>query len=299
MITYDPDWNLWRSFLAVLTTGSLSGAARSLRSTQPTVGRHIDELESRLKTPLFTRSQAGLEPTTVALQLAEHARTMAAAAAALVRVASGEAESTQGTIRITASEVVGAEVLPLVLGSFRDRYPETEIELVLSNETQDLLRREVDIAVRMVRPTQTGLVARKIGETTIGLHAHARYLATNSSPATMSDLDRHTVIGFDQDTVSIQALKALGLSVHRDAFAVRTDSDLAQLAMIRAGIGIGGCQVGIARRSSELVRVLSDDFAINLPVWIAMHEDLRAVRRMRAMFDHLVAELPALFEASP
>jgi DNA-binding transcriptional LysR family regulator len=292
----DPDWTLWRSFLAVSEEGSLSGAARALHLTQPTVGRHIDALEAALGTALFTRSQLGLAPTATAAELLPEARAMAATAAALVRVASGEAAEARGTVRITASEIVGAEFLPPMLGAFRDAHPAVEIELVLSNQTEDLLRRQADIAVRMVRPTQAALVARKIGHVTIGLHAHRRYLDAHGTPKTMAGLAGHTVIGFDTETPSIRSLKRQGLAIGRESFAFRTDSDLAQLAAIRAGVGIGGCQLGIARREPDLVRVLGREFSLDLDVWVVMHEDLRPVRRMRLMFDALADGLAAIVE---
>src|SRR5207249_934650 len=156
-----PDWDLYQSFLAVMTTGSLSGAARQLVIAQPTVGRHIEALEQALGgIALFTRSPGGLRPTETALALEPHARAMAVAAEALVRTASGEAEAIRGAVRVTASEVMGAEVLPPILTSFHEANPDVQIELVLSNRAEDLLRRESDIAVRMVRPTQEALLAR-------------------------------------------------------------------------------------------------------------------------------------------
>ncbi len=297
MSSREPDWNLWRTFLAVMAEGSLSGAARQLRIAQPTVGRHIDELESLLTTPLFTRSQVGLEPTGAARQLAPHAETMATTAATLLRIASGEAEQVRGTIRITASETIGGQVLPPILGRFRDAWPQTAIELVLSNDTQDLLRREVDIAVRMVQPSQSALVARKIGVTTIGLFAHPRYIAAHGTPESPADLPHHTWIGFDQETAGIRALRSMGLDVDRSTFAIRSDSDLAQLAAVRAGVGIGACQLGLAR-DPPLVRVLADAFSFDLGIWVAMHEDLKAIRRMRLMFDHLSRELGAYVATS-
>jgi DNA-binding transcriptional LysR family regulator len=297
MSSREPDWNLWRTFLAVMAEGSLSGAARQLRIAQPTVGRHIDELESLLTTSLFTRSQVGLEPTGAARQLAPHAETMATTAATLLRIASGEAEQVRGTIRITASETIGGQVLPPILGRFRDAWPQTAIELVLSNDTQDLLRREVDIAVRMVQPSQSALVARKIGMTTIGLFAHPRYIAAHGTPESPADLPHHTWIGFDQETAGIRALRSMGLDVDRSTFAIRSDSDLAQLAAVRAGVGIGACQLGLAR-DPPLVRVLADAFSFDLGIWVAMHEDLKAIRRMRLMFDHLSRELDAYVATS-
>src|SRR5271163_506215 len=159
----EPGWELFRSFLEVVRDGSLSAAARRLALTQPTVGRHIDALEAALGLSLFTRSPRGLTPTPAALALEPHVEAMAAAAAALGRAASGEAAADRGAVRVTASDVIGCEVLPPILAAFRARHPGVALELTLTNRTENLARRDADIAVRMVRPTQSGLVARRIG----------------------------------------------------------------------------------------------------------------------------------------
>jgi DNA-binding transcriptional LysR family regulator len=291
MTTRDPGWELYRSLLAVLQHGSLSAAARTLGVTQPTIGRHIVELEQALSVALFTRSPRGLIPTASAHALEPHAQAMALAAKALVRAASGEAGAVRGTIRITASEIIGAEVLPKILASFRERYPAVTIELVLSNRPEDLLRREVDIAVRMIRPTQSALVARHIGRVALGLFAQRSYLQTHGEPRDLDAVRRHPLIGFDRDPYGARLLSQHGIALTPDLFTLRTDNDLAQLAALRAGFGIGVCQLGIARREPNFVQVLPDAFGFDLEVWVAMHKDLRATRRMRLMFDHLAAEL--------
>jgi DNA-binding transcriptional LysR family regulator len=194
-------------------------------------------------------------------------------------------------VRIAASEIMGAEVLPSILTDFCARHPGVVVELSLSDRAEDLLRRDADIAVRMVRPKQGSLVARRIGSITVGLHAHRRYLHERGQPSNVTQLAQHVLIGFDRETTSIRALQRLGLKLRRDDFAFRTDSHLAQLAAIRAGFGIGICQTAIARRDSNLVRVLPNDFGFDLEVWIAMHEDLRATLPMRTIFDHLAAAL--------
>ena len=107
---------------------------------------------------------------------------MAAAAAALARAASGEAAADRGAVRVTASEIVGVEVLPPMLAAFHAAHPGIAIELALTNRTQDLARRDADIAVRMVRPTQEALVAKKLGRIGLGLHAHRRYLDKHGMP---------------------------------------------------------------------------------------------------------------------
>jgi DNA-binding transcriptional LysR family regulator len=289
-----PDWDLYRSFLAVLESGSLSGAARSLGIAQPTVGRHVEALEQALGgAALFTRSPGGLRPTEAAQALAPHARAMAAAAEALVRTASGEAAGVRGVIRVTASEIVGAEILPAILTDFREAYPEVAIELALSNRQEDLLRRDADIAVRMTRPTQNALTARRVGAVRIGFYAHRSYLRKHGTPRSMAELAGHTLIGYDRVQPPRDALAQIDVEVTRDLFALRTDSDLAQLAALRAGFGICGCQPAIARRDPNLAPVLSDQFGFDLETWVVMHEDLKSSRRMRLMFDHLVEGLKA------
>ena len=275
----EPGWELYRSFLAALRAGSLSGAARSLKLTQPTIGRHIDELEATLDTVLFTRSQHGLQPTDAAIEnWLRYAETMASSASALIRAASGNPQEIRGAVRLSASEVVGVEVLPPMLASLHEQHPRLALELVVSNQVRDLLRRDVDLAVRNVRPTQTGLVAKKIGDVTLGLHAHRRYLKSHGMPRTIDDLKDHALIGYDQETPAVRSLQAEGMRFSRAMFALRTDNDLAHLAAIRAGYGIGICQVPIGQRDANLIRLLPRHFVFSLEIWLVMHENLRTIR---------------------
>ncbi|TGX52603.1 LysR family transcriptional regulator [Sphingomonas gei] len=284
------DWERQRAFLAVISEGSLSAAARRIGVAQPTVRRRIEELETEIGTPLFTRSPSGLLPTAQAEALAEHVRAMALAAEAFVRSASAEAREIAGRVRITASDVVAIEVLPPILAALSRRYPALVIALSPSNRNEDVLRREADIAVRMVPPQQEALVAQRIGAIPLGMHAHADYLAARGTPRSLDEARGHVLIGVEHDTPALRMLQADGLPIGRDDFAFRSDSDLAQLAAIRAGIGIGFCQVPLAARDG-LVRLLPDAFAYDLETWVVCHEDLRNVARVRAVFDALVAGL--------
>jgi DNA-binding transcriptional LysR family regulator len=287
----DIGWELYRSFLAVLNEGSLSGAARALGVAQPTVGRHIAALEKSLGIALFTRSQIGLMATEAALSLRRYAESMQSTAAALERAAASQGKGVRGTVRITASDVIGVEVLPPIIARLRDQHPDLAVELVLTDRVQDLLRREADIAVRMLRPRQELLVARRIGQIELGLHAHKRYVARHGTPSNIADLAKHSLIGFDQTTAFVRsAAKALS-GWRREAFALRTNNNLAQLALIRSGAGIGVCQAAIARRDDSIMRVLPGQFSLALETWITMHEDLRNSPRCRVTFDALVKGL--------
>ena len=284
----EPDWNLYRTFLAVVEDRSLSAAARRLGLTQPTVARHVDALEAAIGTDLFLRSQRGLIPTETALELKPYAETLASTAAALLRTASGRTGDVSGSVRVSSSEVVGVEHLPSIFAALRRRYPGLVVELVLSNAVDDLLRRDADIAVRMVEPTQESLIAQRLPPVALGLHAHRGYLDRRGAPAKVQDLARHDLIGFDRETPAIRAIVKNFPAFGRSAFALRVDSDLAQLAAIRAGFGIGMCQFRVAHRDPDLVRVLADAVTAELGLWIVMHEDLKTSARCRAVFDALV-----------
>jgi DNA-binding transcriptional LysR family regulator len=284
-------WDLYRSFLGVLREGSLSGAARTLGITQPTVGRHIAALEAALDQVLFIRAPSGLLPTEAAQALQLHAVEMESAAAAFDRTAQSRGEGVQGCVRVTASEIIAIEVLPRILAPLRECYPDLRIELVPSNQIQDLLRREADVAVRMVRPEQQQLLARRIGALELGLHASPAYVERHGLPASFAALRQHSLIGFDAETPFIRSQLKNLRGLQREDFSLRTDSDLAQLALMRAGAGIGVCQVALARTDTNLVRVLPAEFSLPLETWLTMHEDLRHSPRCRVTFDALAEGL--------
>jgi DNA-binding transcriptional LysR family regulator len=294
MNTPPPDsalsWDLLAGFLAVMRAGSLSGAARALGVAQPTVRRQIEKLEEVLGAVLFSRSQTGLIPTEAATATLPYAESMAGTAEALVRSFSAPSDTEQGTVRVTCSEVMGVAVLPPILRDLRRVHPRLQIELSLTNANEDLLRRDADVAVRMAQPTQNALVAKWVGTVQLGAFASEDYLVDHPAPRSVDLLRGHALIGKDRDTSFFKALAAAGLSLRAKDFALRTDSDVASLAALRAGLGIGICQVPLAVGPPRLQRVLPK-VVFELPVWIVTHEDLRASRRVALVFEHLVGSL--------
>jgi DNA-binding transcriptional LysR family regulator len=291
----EPNWDLYRSFLSVLQEGSLSGAARALGLTQPTVGRHIDTLEQTLGLSLFTRSQSGFIATEAAHALQPYAETLASASTALLRAAAGmkigEDEEITGAVRVTASEVISVEVLPPILAKLRTSHPGITIELASSNRIENLLRRDADIAVRMQRPEQDVLVARRIGNIELGFHARRDYLERHGTPRTWQELAQHALIGMDRESARARKFQALFGGLADGNYAVRSESDLVHLSSIRAGLGIGICQVRLAQRDPALVRVLPDLLTIPLDTWLAMHENLRSSPACAAVYKALAAGL--------
>jgi DNA-binding transcriptional LysR family regulator len=258
--------------------------------TQPTVGRHIDALEQAVSAELFTRSQLGLLPTETALDLRPYAETLATTSAALLRSASGQRDSVSGTVRISASEVIGIEVLPPILAKLQRNFPRLTIELSASDAVEDLLQREADIAVRMTEPSQDALVVRRIGIIPLGFFAHRSYLEGREHPREIADLARHRIIGFDRQSAYIRAMMKRYPVLDPARFAFKADSGLAQLAALRSGIGIGLCQVPLGKQNPHFVRLLPE-FELPLGTWVAMHENLKSSPRCRVTFDALVAGL--------
>ncbi|MGO4382019.1 LysR family transcriptional regulator [Pseudoduganella sp. RAF53_2] len=290
----EPNWDWYRSFLGVLDEGSLSAAARTLGLTQPTVGRHIESLEQALGLALFTRAHDGYTPTDAAQHLRPYAASLASSAAALRRMASshGREGEVRGTVRITASEMVGAEVLPPIIADMRALHPALSVELVLSNRAGNLLQREADIAVRMFRPTQEALVARNLGTIELGFFARRDYLERHGTPASARDLDKHTLIGYESESDYIRKMRKQYPVLEGLHFSFKSDSDPALISAIRAGVGIGICQAPLAARSG-LVRVLPRALSIPMETWLVMHEDLRDNPRCAAAFAALGEGLAA------
>lgn len=287
------DWRLVRSFLAALDHGSLLGAAKVLHTSQPTLGRHIAELESQLGVVLFERTGRGLVPTATALKLANAARGMADGADQLARTLIGTQAKNIGTVRITASTPMAVQILPPILLQMRQALPDIQVELVASNTVSNLLRREADIAVRMVRPEQGALIAKKIGDVTVGAFAHRSYLAQRSPIRQTMDLMGNDLIGSDTDTAILDGFKAMGFAATKDLFAFRSDDLIVQWQAVRAGLGIGFVASYMARTDVDVVQVLPDALRIPpLPMWLAVHREIRTSQLIRSVYDFLAEALP-------
>jgi DNA-binding transcriptional LysR family regulator len=286
------DWTLVKSFLAVLDAGSLMGAARRIGARQPTLSRHVAELEAQLGVPLFERTGRGATPTAAALAIADAARQMHDGADSLGHALQRNREATTGTVRITTSEVAAVWLLPQVLAQLRAAEPGIQVELVASNGLSNLLRREADIAVRMVRPTQGSLIARKLGEIPIVAAAHESYLARAGTPREPVELLQHSLIGYDSNDLVQRGFAAFGLAVGREAFALRTDDQVAYGRLVAAGAGIGFVAAYTIAHSPGVRPLLPMLKIAPLPCWLAVHREIRGNRVVRRVYDFLAVAIP-------
>ncbi len=284
-----PPWHYWQSFLAVIQQGSLSAAAAVMGQSQPTLSRHIQQLEQELALQLFQRTPRGLIPTEAATALVAGAEKMGEAATQMLLSARGLENSLSGTVRISANEIVGTYLLPGVLADFMHQYPEVHIELQISNAVSSLSQREADLALRMTSVTQPDLVCQRLPDLPLGFFAHTHYLQHRGTPVGLEDLSHHHVLGFDKATFFREAAEKMGIAPHRNRFAFRSDHMLAQIAMARAGGGLMVTHRHLAVHWPEMVQVLTEVPLPPLPFYLLCHQDTRHNALIRTLRKHIYA----------
>lgn len=282
------DWHLWRSFATACRARSLSGAARSLGTTQPTISRQIAQLEAAIGQTLFSRSKSGLVPTDHARALMPIAVAMIDQANSLERLARSTRTAEATTLNLTASQITGTMVLPSILAAFLDAHPTMRITLSLSDTVENVLERAADVAVRHTEPTQQELWGRKIGSVPIKLYAHRDYVQRHGVPGDLAELSHHRLVASSGHLRRLPELTALGLQPAFDC-----SDDVGLIAVLRAGVGIGYCQTPLAVIESDLVPILPHYVPAVLPFWVVTHRDLRGVPAVRMLMQHLGGALGA------
>lgn len=281
------NWYHIRSFLAVVDTGTLSGAAEKLGVSQPTLGRNIEGLEMSLGLTLFSRGRMGMTLTAVGLDLVESAREISDIANQLERKAEGKANSVAGTVRITASVIVSAYILPKILSAFKEQEPDIDIEIFPTDQIQNLLSRDADIAIRMMPLQQNDLIGRKVNEMALGTFVHKDYIAKHGQPKDQSELFSYDIIGEDRGVLLLKQMEQYGIKGGREIFRFRTDDQIAYWELVKAGAGIGFGASFLAKRTPELIRILPELNLSPLPMWIAAHQEIKTSLKIRRTVDYL------------
>ncbi|WP_147114789.1 LysR family transcriptional regulator [Tateyamaria sp. syn59] len=285
------DWNHIRAFLATVEHGSLSGAARALKQTQPTLSRQITALEEVLGLTLFERGPRIMQITDAGAELLAHVEAMADAAIQISRVAAGQSQAVEGTVRITSSDALAAYTLPRCVTSLRLSHPRIRIELVPMNEMSDLTRREADIAIRHARPEQPDLVAKRIADIEVSLFASQSYLAELGNLSGPGDFAKANFIGYGSPERLVPQVSAMGFPVTVDNFGVTTSNGCAMYELVREGAGIAFLPTIVAEGRLGLKRILPNAPTFNMETWLVTHREIQTSRRIRLTFDHLAQEL--------
>ena len=284
---YIKDLNLIRAFAAVAEKGSLTEAAKSLNTTQPTLTRQIQSLEEQTGLNLFSRSNKGLLLTNAGKRLVARASSIQVEVDSFYREVAGQEDAITGTIRISANEIIGTYLLPPALCKLRTLYPELEIELDINNQIASLTRRDADIAFRMAKPNQRDLVARHLLDIELGLFAHSSLLSSYGLIVELADILRIPFIGYDEDPGIINALANYGVEVSRNDFVIRTDSLIAQVQGIRNGLGFGITHKKLASKFND-VGIASNTISLpDLPLWLVCHSDIQYSTKIRTVMQFL------------
>ncbi|MGR3635778.1 MAG: LysR family transcriptional regulator [Shimia sp.] len=287
----DFDWNHIRAFLATAEDGSLSAAARRLGLTQPTLGRQVSALEADLGVLLFERIGRSLRLTDAGAELLGHVRAMGEAADRVSLAATGQNQTIEGRVAITASDVYSAYLLPPILTRLRSVAPKLIIDVVAGDDIRDIMRREADIAIRHVRPEQPDLIARLIRDARGHFYASPDYLDRRGRPKTVDDLKTHDFIGFSDNERMLEYLQPMGFPITNDNFRAGSASGLVAWELCRQGFGIAPMAEEVAAKTQGVERILPDLDPITFPIWLTTHRELHTSRKIRLVFDVLAEAL--------
>ncbi len=288
------DWNQVRAFLATAEEGSFSAAARVLNTSQPTISRQISALESSLKATLVERSVTGQTLTPTGQELLDHVRVMGEAATLVSMVADRQSQEVSGNVVLTATDLMSAAILPKVLRPLRDTAPAITIRIVESNDNQNLIMREADIAIRHVRPQEPELIARHVGDLRSNLYAARGYLDKAGRPHTIREVADLAFIGIPEPDYLVEALQNMGIPVQADRFVIQPHSSMVAWEMVKAGHGVSMLPAFLGETEPGIETVFADVPSMEFPIWLVTHKELRTSSRIRTVFDTLAIQLQAV-----
>lgn len=291
-----PEWSDLRHFLAIARGGNLSAAARLLKVDQTTVGRRLAVLEQELGARLFDRTPTGFRPTAVALRILPAEEAVEAEALRVERLASGEDLRPSGPVTVTATDSFLVHNVMPWLAAFQERHPEIELHLLSGYESLSLVRRDADVAIRLVRPQEPSLRARKVAAIGVVPFASRTYLERRGPVRLDAGLQGHAVIGYAQDSRRWPESKWLDVHAAKATVPVRLTSILGLLQAAREGLGVALLPAYFGHLYPELVPLRDALPELERTVWLVFHEDLAHNARVRAVVDFLAETIGAQVE---
>lgn len=285
------DWDDLKPFLAVAREGSTIAAARALSIDQSTVQRRLMALERRIGYPLVRRLPTGYRLTEFGERLLPEVRLVEEAALALQQRIEAFRRELTGIVRVTCPEPLVFLIANAgLIDRFRERYPEIDVQFVMSDKYLSLERGEADVALRSGDTVDGALIARKIGDSLWAVYASRRYIALHGRPKGIDDLERHALIGFDETLSNHRAATWLREVAPNARYVARNDSVLGLVHSARSGIGVAPLPTALGDAEPELVRVFGPVPALSRAWRVLTTHELRRTPRVAAFFDFIVEE---------
>ena len=285
------DWNDLRYFLAVAREGSTLAAAKALGVSQPTVQRRLSALEESIKRQLVEHHPTGYRLTEFGKTLFPHAEDVERSITAFQRQLMSGGQELSGTLRVTCPEGMASRLLAPLIESFRAKYPELRVDLIMTDRRLDLAKGEAEVAVRMHKPGDESLIARKIADAPWSVYASRSYIKRHGRPQQQEDLDNHAVIEFGGEIAQIKASRWLRSTAPRATIAARGNSMLGVLAAVKSGAGLAPLPMLLGGGEEDLEPLLAPIPEIGSKIYIVMHSDLRRTARVRAFCEFVAAEI--------
>ncbi|MEL6702205.1 MAG: LysR family transcriptional regulator, partial [Pseudomonadota bacterium] len=254
-------------------------------------------MEDTLGGTVFARHARGLRLTELGEAILPAAQSMQIAANDIRTTVAASEANLSGTVRITSSINVSHYLLPPILARARALFPGVQLDLVASDDTENLLYGEADIAIRMYRPEQLELVTRYLGDIEIGVFAATSYLDRVGRPQSFEDVLALDLVGFDTEMRFIDGMRARGIPIDRAGFATRCDNALIQWELVRAGCGVSFQQRHVGKQATDVEEIELPMPIAGLPIWLTAPPAMLRTPRIRAIWELLVEELPAYLEA--
>lgn len=286
------DWDDIRFFLAANRAGSLASAARYLKVSVATVGRRLDRLEEAVGHRLFHRHAAGLSLTDRAEGLLEHAESVGECVNAFERTAAGTVDGLDGVVSICCLESIAAGMLAPKMAEFRKKYPRIQLTIESGWRITPLSARRTDIAVRVNRPNEERVVARRVGTVRYGVYATKAYLDEHGYPEDdLQDLSAYDAVVHEPRLGTIPEVVWFESREKPPRFALRLTSLVGIYEAVRGGIGLGILPNHFPVQ--DLVQLAGEDQLPDRDLWLAIHEDLADSPRIRASADFCVEAIQA------
>lgn len=273
-------WDDIRAFLAVVRTGSLSGAASDLKLGVATLSRRIERLEQALGLPLFIRQQSGYQLTEEGAGLVEKAEVMEASAASFVSGAEASAQLA-GTVRLATAENLATGLIIPALPQFHSQYPGIAIELITDISAVNLHRRDADLALRMVKPERGNITFRRVGMLGYGLYGGAKYKNRLEKGLRTISFGDEPFITWCESMSHLPAAQWVKRNIHGREPLLAVTSLSAQVAATKANIGLSVLPHFIASKAGLIC--LMEDLGIDQPIYLAIHSDMKSSLRTRAV----------------